>query len=532
MAHPSIDALVRYLGGRTQLRHARALTLLGWCSATAAWAAGAAGHPSLRWWLLAAGCATLVLWQTGLHPLRGERVCGAGAAEPVALAWAVLPAVALVAFTTMPALFFVAGSLALLLGGALPKQWVAQASVLLSGVLRDGGVSSPRPQHAPRFLSSDGAAEAGAPAPAASARRATAANPRNSDYSAELERLRTGIGAGVAFEQLERGRTVGLGSYGKVMLVRHSSSGTPFALKCLNRRLVVTHGQQRAVARERAVMAVVSHPFCARLVGSFKDAHAVYLLLEWCPGGELLRYLPRAQGEGLPEAHARFFASCVALALEHLHAHGVLYRDVKPENCLLDGQGYLKLCDFGFAKRVGPGGASHTVCGTPDFMAPEVIRGTGHGRMADVWSLGVLIYELVAGRPPFGERGAAPTAIYAAVLAHAPLPRVPSASAYFSALVDALLVAEPDGRVGAQGWGAVKEHPWFGELDWEALEQRQLPPPILPQLSGALDTRNFDSFPDNAVAMNDTRENDDDDQAPRDAALSEEELFGSWDRAF
>ena len=367
----------------------------------------------------------------------------------------------------------------------------------------------------------------------------TLGSPRAAEYEAELAGLRAGLGPEIAIEQLERGRTVGLGSYGKVMLVRHAQSGVPYALKCLNRRLVVANGQQRAVARERAVMTGVSHPFCARLVRTFKDAHAVYLLLEWCPGGELLRHLPRESGVGLPQPAVRFYVACAALALEHLHVNGIIYRDIKPENCLLDGEGYLKLCDFGFAKRLGPGaeGATFTVCGTPDFMAPEVIRGVGHGRAADLWSLGVLAYELIAGRPPFCDRGAAPAAIYAAVLGGVQPPPLPAAAAQLSGLIDALLVTEPLARLGARDWADFKAHALFAEFSWDALERRQVTPPILPPLSGALDTRHFDAFPDNAVALNDTRENDDEDHGLHDGAGDEhaftpEELFGTWDRSF
>jgi hypothetical protein len=576
MENPSIDALVRFLEGRTLARRARAFTLLGWCSATASWAACAAGHNWLRWWVLALACAALMAWQQGwLQPhRRRDEHAGAPAASPapVGLLSAALPAAALVAFTAWPTLFFVISSLAFVFAGALPKGWLSQATGLAAGVFREAplprappavqAMQQPQPQRvaAQPAAASEARAAAvpvdtatcssnpplpskAAPVPmtpvavavaAAAAVAEARSSPRAAEHEAELAHLRAGLGPEIAIEQLERGRTVGLGSYGKVMLVRHAQSGTPYALKCLNRRLVVANGQQRAVARERAVMACVSHPFCARLVRTFKDAHAVYLLLEWCPGGELLRHLPRAPGVGLPEASACFYVACVALALEHLHALGVVYRDIKPENCLLDGEGYLKLCDFGFAKRLAADGATFTVCGTPDFMAPEVIRGVGHGRTADLWSLGVLVYELVAGRPPFCDRGAPPAAIYAAVLAGAQPPALPGMSTPMLTLVASLLVADPDARLGAAGWGRLKAHAWFagGAAWWEALERREVAPPTVPSLSGALDTCYFDRFPDNAVALNDTRDNDNDNDDDEANAFAPEELFGSWDRSF
>ena len=591
LAHPTIDALVLFLQGRTLARRARGFTLLGWCSATASWAACAAGHQWLRWWVLLLACSVLLARQQGWLQRQPRRSEGAAtdAPAPVGLLSAVMPAAALVAFTAWPTLFFVISSLAFVFAGALPTGWLEHATGLAAGVFRDAPAPRRQPVAVPPAVRMPSGAPVPAPpptrrpvepeaAPAAPAAPPVAApppalppappgvttgisvaqtsscSPRAAEHDAELANLRAGLGPEIAITQLERGRTVGLGSYGKVMLVRHAQSGTPYALKCLNRRLVVANGQQRAVARERAVMARVSHPFCARLVRTFKDAHAVYLLLEWCPGGELLRHLPRAPGVGLPEPSARFYVACVALALEHLHSLGVVYRDIKPENCLLDGEGYLKLCDFGFAKRLGTGadGVTYTVCGTPDFMAPEVIRGVGHGRTADLWSLGVLVYELVAGRPPFCDRGALPAAIYAAVLAGAPPSVVTGASDELQAIVRALLVSEPRARLGAANWAEAKAHAWFAAVDWEALERREVSAPHTPLLSGPLDTRYFDRFPDNAVALNDTRENDDEectrvrssaddaggeladdaDDGEGQQAYAPEELFGSWDRSF
>jgi len=539
LAHPTVDALVLYLDTRTKAHQTRVITLIAWGSASLSWAAGAAGNAQLRWWTLALGSTALVGWQLHIHPL-WRRASGAPSAqlEPVSVAWSLLPALALVAVAVWPALLFVVGTIALLLGGALPRS----AASYLASVMNTADAA---PSMAPSQLSPRGNSRVKTSEAAASARPVaplslppTAVSevhgngtnpkpisPREMDYGAELDRLRATIGSSIAIDQLERGRTVGLGSYGKVVLVRHACSGMPFALKCLNRRLVVAHNQQLAVERERAVMAHVSHPFCARLVGSFKDATAVYLLLEWCPGGELLRHLPREPGRGLSETAAAFYVSCAALALEHLHSQGVLYRDVKPENCLLDAGGYLKLCDFGFAKHVGPDGVAHTVCGTPDFMAPEVIRATGHTRHADLWSWAVLTYELVAGRPPFCNRGAPPSAVYAAVLAHAAIPEVEHSSHEFRELVHSVLVDEPSQRLGASTWDEVKRHPWFRSLDWDSLEQRKLQAPIVPSLSGVLDTRNFDVFPDNAVALNDTRDSDDQDDVA-------EECCGAWDTAF
>jgi acyl carrier protein len=505
VAYPSIEALVTYLEGRTLESETRSLLLSAWCSLTASWVAGATGHYRLKWCIVATGCVLLSRPHGGWPWPHSLQAAGTAAGLRAAL-----PPVALLAFCVWPTLLGVLASTMFLVSGALP--WRRQLAALL------GGESTPK---------------------GAEARLSAPCGPPvsyNVALQDELEHLRRHA-VEVEVQQLERGRTVGLGSYGKVVLVRHASSGTPYALKCLNRRLVVASGQQRAVARERAVMVQISHPFCARLVRSFKDAHAVYLLLEWCPGGELLRHLPRETGRGMAEPVARFYAACVSLALEHLHAQGIIYRDVKPENLLLDARGYLKLCDFGFAKLVGMAGMSLTVCGTPDFMAPEVIRGGGHGRLADVWSTGVLVYELVAGKPPFAERGSPTATVYSAILAHrAPLARLGDASDQLHALLCALLQEEASARLGALGWSEIKSHPWFDSVDWSALELRQAVPPIVPLLSGVLDTGNFEHFPDNAVALTDARPNDDEEAhpgcLPTRAGDPDEALFGDWDAQF
>lgn len=149
---------------------------------------------------------------------------------------------------------------------------------------------------------------------------------------------------------------------------------------------------------------------------------------------------------------------------------------------------------------------THTVCGTPDFMAPEVIRSEGHGRAADLWSLGVLLYELTTGRPPFAPRGTAPQGVYAGVLAGVMAP-APLASAELLGLLAGLLRVDPSARFG---WVEVKESAWNAGLDWGRLERRDVAPPAVPDLSNPLDTRYFAQYPENAVALNDTRENDDD----------------------
>jgi serine/threonine protein kinase len=161
---------------------------------------------------------------------------------------------------------------------------------------------------------------------------------------------------------------------------------------------IVESKQIEHVLNERRILEEANYPLCVQLKGAYQDKRSLYLLQEWVPGGELFHHLDL---EGaFDEPKAMFFAANVLLALEFLHSKGIVYRDLKPENLLLDAQGYLKMADFGFAKYVGED-KTFTICGTPDYQAPEVIMRRGTNKAADYWALGVLIFEMLVGDPPF-----------------------------------------------------------------------------------------------------------------------------------
>ena len=162
---------------------------------------------------------------------------------------------------------------------------------------------------------------------------------------------------------------------------------------------VVSKRQVDHVNNERKLLSMCDHPFVIELFGSFQDKDYLYLLLELVLGGELFTYLD-VQGP-IKEGPARFFGASVAMALEYLHQYRIAYRDLKPENILIDAQGYIKVVDFGFAKVVYEGERTWTLCGTPEYLAPEVILRKGHDVRVDWWSLGILIVELFTGGTPF-----------------------------------------------------------------------------------------------------------------------------------
>lgn len=193
-------------------------------------------------------------------------------------------------------------------------------------------------------------------------------------------------GAKLALNELAVYRTLGIGKFGRVKLVEHKRTGTPFALKMISKLLLEESGQEEHLRNEVTAMKEIDHPFCAKLVVTFSDRSWLYMLLELCLGGELFKVQELQPSQRFTENIAMFYAACVASALEHLHNHDIIYRDLKPENLLLDAEGYIKVVDFGFAKKVDRvGGRTFTLCGTADYLAPEIILVQGHGREVDIW---------------------------------------------------------------------------------------------------------------------------------------------------
>jgi protein kinase X len=191
--------------------------------------------------------------------------------------------------------------------------------------------------------------------------------------------------------------TVGTGTFGRVMVARHKQTKQHCALKIMSIADVVRLKQVDHVNNEKSVLEQIKHPFCVSLFWTHHSEQYLYMLLEYVPGGELFTLLK--QFKRFDTKMAVFYAAEIVLALDYLHSLSIVYRDLKPENILLDLEGHLKLTDFGFAKRVIT--KTYTVCGTPEYLAPEIIQSKGHTTTADWWAFGILIYEMLSGSPPF-----------------------------------------------------------------------------------------------------------------------------------
>ncbi|GAB5362406.1 hypothetical protein AAMO2058_000794100 [Amorphochlora amoebiformis] len=282
--------------------------------------------------------------------------------------------------------------------------------------------------------------------------------------------------------------TLGRGSFGHVQLVE-DKAGNTYALKAVSKSQIVETGQRSHIVSEKRVMEVLDHPFCIKLFGTYHDDRCIYLLLEVSLGGELFSIL-RARMY-FDDHTARFYAGCVVLAFEYMHSMDIVYRDLKPENLLLDSRGFLKVTDFGFAKVVRE--RTHTLCGTPDYLAPEIVQGLGHGKGVDWWTLGILIYEMIASSPPFYD--ADQMATYQKIVTGTfSFPNHFCSEA--KSIVRKLLNVKPHKRLGVVKGGAsvIKVHSWFKGFDFDKLYRMKMKPPIIPRIKNDRDLANFEDY--------------------------------------
>jgi len=260
-------------------------------------------------------------------------------------------------------------------------------------------------------------------------------------------------------------------------------SGSKYALRSVKKQPLVEFQQQESLLNERAILAGIDHPFIIRLVQSFKNEYFVYFLLELVSGGELLEALTRLGL--LNQEQAVFYSASIVIAFEHLHERRIAYLDLKSENVLIDNQGYIKLVDFGLAIKIS-GGQCHVIKGTPHFMAPEMIMSRGYDTTADLWALGVCIYEFMLGTLPFGNDSVVKSEIFRAVLKA----KVIFADTFKAkpwgkdsmSLIEGLLQRKPQERLGAglEGYHELMDHAFFKDCDFDGLIGRKVKPPYIP----------------------------------------------------
>jgi len=287
------------------------------------------------------------------------------------------------------------------------------------------------------------------------------------------------------------GKTLGTGAFGRVRFVTHKATNNHYALKTLKKASIIKMKQVDHIVSEKSILVALKHPFIVNMFGSFHDQRYIYMVLEYIVGGEFFTHLRKAGR--FENEHSCFFGACIAAIFEYCHGKNIVYRDLKPENILINGDGYVKLTDFGFAKVIEH--RTYTLCGTPEYIAPEVLLNKGHGKPVDWWTLGILIYEMIVGYPPFVDED--PMGIYQKILSgKIVFPKLFDKNA--NGLLKKLLTADLGKRYGnlKNGVEDIKTHKWFKDIDWDKLFKKEIEPPFRPAVKNATDTSNFDDYPD------------------------------------
>ena len=273
-------------------------------------------------------------------------------------------------------------------------------------------------------------------------------------------------------------------------MVQYKPTKEYYAMKSLKKDVLLDQDQVESTILEKKILQTLDHPFLVGMIFCFQTEERIYFIMPFIRGGELFQHLRTEKI--FKEDKVRFYAASIGIALDYLHNHGIIYRDIKPENILIGEDGYLKLIDFGMAKMVQGNEKAESFCGTPEYLAPEIITGEGHNRAADWWSYGILIFEMLCGIPPFYCEN---TERMYDLITNAELrfPKRITLSDNAKDLITKLLIKKQDKRLGVnKGFEEIKAHPFFQGFDFDALLAKKLEAPFIPVLTGTLDVGNFD----------------------------------------
>jgi len=289
----------------------------------------------------------------------------------------------------------------------------------------------------------------------------------------------------VTKEDFELLNVIGKGSFGKVMQVRKKDNGKIYAMKVLRKEAIIARKQVIHTKAEKSILQKIQHPFIVALNYAFQTEDKLYMVLDYINGGELFYHLKK-EGK-FAEPRVKLYAAEISSALCHLHSFDIVYRDLKPENILIDSDGHICITDFGLSKEITPEqGSTTTFCGTPEYLAPEVLRGQGHSTPVDWWSLGTLIFEMLTGLPPFWSGNI--HIMYQKIL-NGELRFPPHISAEAQSLLEGLLNRDVAKRLGDKD---IKQHVFFHDIDWVKLDRKEIDPPFKPKVDSESDISQID----------------------------------------
>lgn len=289
------------------------------------------------------------------------------------------------------------------------------------------------------------------------------------------------------FKQLN---IIGRGTFGKVILVEYNLTKELMAMKSLKKDVLLDFEQLENTILEKKILANLDHPFLINLIFCFQTEERIYFVLPFIPGGEL--FLNLKKFKIYDDEKIIFYSSQIGIALEYLHSKGIIYRDIKPENVLMDSDGYLKLTDFGLAKEIKLDEKAETFCGTPEYLSPEIIIGEGYNFSTDWWSFGILIYEMAIGRPPFCHENV--DIIYEMIRYNKIVfPSKINLSPNLKDLILRLLEKNPQKRLGSkEGFTEIRQHPFYKEFNFDLLLKKEMKAPFIPVIDSKYDVQNFD----------------------------------------
>ena len=297
----------------------------------------------------------------------------------------------------------------------------------------------------------------------------------------------------VKIKDYDKLKTVGLGSYGRVRLCKNKKTGAIYVMKILKKNEIIKQKQVDHVYSEFNILSMLKHPFIVQLLGyNFEDPKYIYFILEYIQGGELFSLLRNKVT--FPISQTKFYIAHIITIFEYLHSKNIVYRDLKPENILINKNGYLKLTDFGFAKQL-ENEKTYTLCGTPEYLAPEIILNKGHGKAVDWWTLGILLYEMLVGIDPFSDDD--PMKTYQKILkGKINFPKTINKDA--KSLIKHLLTQDTSKRFGClkNGVKDILNHRLFEGFDWKNFVYLTMPAPYIPDIKSEDDTSNFEKYPE------------------------------------
>ena len=305
-----------------------------------------------------------------------------------------------------------------------------------------------------------------------------------------IENHENPLGYKLTFHDFEKLKILGRGSFGEVLLVKLKATGKYYAMKILTKKKVKLRKQEVHTKTERDLMVKINCPFIVNIKFAFQDVVNLYIITEFMQGGEMFFHLRKARK--FSNEKTKFYIVEIVLALEFLHKNKMLYRDLKPENIMIDSNGHIKLTDFGLSKMVTKSKEkAFTICGTAQYLAPEILTESGYDSSVDWWSMGCVMYEMLVGSAPFRiPKNGPPKVEYYMRKVYLPDYVTPEAKD----LIKQLLIPDPKKRLGygVDGAKKIKEHKYFDNIDWDDAWNQKLTPPFVPELNGETDLRYFD----------------------------------------